>query len=198
MLTKKKLLVTLSALACSLSIFYACKSLKTQSVAPPASETSSANTPASKPRILVFTKTKGYYHESIPTGAAAIVKLGNENNFSVDTTADARYFVEDSLKNYTAVIFLSTTGNVLNADQQVAFERYIQAGGNFMGIHAATDTEYDWPWYNKLVGAQFLSHPKQQKLPLMFLIKTIRPLLSYQTNGNALMNCIIIKAFSRT
>ncbi len=171
MLTKKKLLLALTGVACSLSIFYACKSLKTQSVATSAENSSAANPSASKPRIFVFTKTKGYYHESIPTGAAAVMKLGNENNFSVDTTADARYFVEDSLKNYTAVIFLSTTGNVLNADQQVAFERYIQAGGNFMGIHAATDTEYDWPWYNKLVGAQFLSHPRQQKVTINVIDK---------------------------
>ncbi len=160
---KRKLYLTITAVACLLTIFFACKSLKTQSGAPSASETSSENTPASKPRILVFTKTKGYYHESIPAGVAAIIKLGKENNFSVDTTSDARYFAEDSLKNYSAVIFLSTTGNVLNADQQVAFERYIQAGGAYMGIHAATDTEYDWPWYNKLAGAYFASHPKQQK-----------------------------------
>ncbi|MEJ7678254.1 MAG: ThuA domain-containing protein [Segetibacter sp.] len=120
---------------------------------------------------MVFTKTKGYYHESIPAGAAAIIKLGQENNFSVDTTADARYFVEDSLKHYTVVIFLSTTGDVLNGDQQVAFERYIQAGGAFMGIHAAADTEYDWPWYNKLAGAQFLSHPRQQNVTINVLDK---------------------------
>jgi hypothetical protein len=90
-----------------------------------------------------------------PTGVAAIQKLGSENNFLVDSTRDAAYFVEDSLEKYSAVVFLSTTLNVLNADQQVAFERYIQAGGGFAGIHAAADTEYDWPWYNKLVGAQF-------------------------------------------
>jgi len=171
MLTKKKLFITLIAVACSLTVFYACKSLKTQSGTTPATGASSAAASASQPRLLVFTKTKGYYHESIPTGVAAIMKLGKENNFSVDTTADATSFVEDSLKHYSAVIFLSTTGNVLNADQQVAFERYIQAGGNFMGIHAATDTEYDWPWYNKLVGAQFLSHPRQQKVTINVLDK---------------------------
>ncbi len=171
MLTKKKLFITLIAVACSLTVFYACKSLKTQSGIASATGASSAAASASKPRLLVFTKTKGYYHESIPTGVAAIMKLGKENNFSVDTTADATYFVEDSLKHYSAVIFLSTTGNVLNGDQQVAFERYIQAGGNFMGIHAATDTEYDWPWYNKLVGAQFLSHPRQQNVTINVLDK---------------------------
>lgn len=115
--------------------------------------------PTKSPRILVFSKTSGFYHQSIPSGIAAIQKLGKENNFQVDTTKNAAYFVEDSLKKYSAVVFLSTTQNVLNADQQVAFERYIQAGGGFMGIHAAADTEYNWPWYNKLVGAYFLSHP---------------------------------------
>src|SRR4051812_10036821 len=140
MLTKKRLIFTLTAVACSLTIFYACKSLKTQSSLPSTVENPPGTNSQARPRILVFTKTKGYYHESIPAGAAAIIRLGQQNNFSVDTTADARYFVEDSLKNYAAVIFLSTTGNVLDADQQVAFERYIQAGGGFMGIHAATDT----------------------------------------------------------
>jgi cytochrome c len=112
-----------------------------------------------KPRVLVFAKTKGYHHESIPAGIAAIQKLGLENNFAVDTTTDASFFQEDKLKDYKAVIFLSTTGDVLNADQQVAFERFIQAGGGYVGVHAAADTEYGWPWYNKLVGAYFASHP---------------------------------------
>jgi cytochrome c len=82
-----------------------------------------------KPRVLVFGKTAGYYHTSIPTGIAAIQKLGSENDFLVDSTKDGSYFNEDSLKNYSAVIFLSTTLDVLNSDQQVAFERYIQSGG---------------------------------------------------------------------
>jgi cytochrome c len=110
-------------------------------------------------KVLVFTKTTGYVHESIPAGIAAIQKLGAENNFKVDTTRDASVFTEDGLSQYKAVIFLSTTGDVLNSDQQVAFERYIQAGGGFVGIHSAADTEYEWPWYGKLVGAYFKSHP---------------------------------------
>ena len=112
-----------------------------------------------KPRILVFSKTAGWHHESIPTGIAAIEKLGKENKFDVDTTTNSAYFREDSLKKYKAVVFLSTTGDVLNPAEQAAFERYIQAGGSYVGIHAAADTEYDWPWYNKLVGAYFLNHP---------------------------------------
>ena len=90
---------------------------------------------------------------------AALQLLGQENGFGVDTTRDARYFVQDSLQQYSAVIFLSTTMNVLNADQQVAFERYIQSGGGFVGIHAAADTEYDWGWYGRMVGGYFLTHP---------------------------------------
>jgi cytochrome c len=110
-------------------------------------------------KVLVFSKTTGYRHASIPQGIAAIKKLGKLHNFIVDTTENAANFTEDNLKQYKAVIFLSTTGNVLNVAQQADFERYIQAGGGYVGIHAATDTEYGWPWYNKLVGAYFKSHP---------------------------------------
>jgi cytochrome c len=112
-----------------------------------------------KAGVLVFSRTKGYYHESIPAGLAAIQKLGSENNFQVDTTKDASKFTTDNLKKYKAIIFLSTTGDVLNAEQQSALEDYIKNGGGFVGIHAAADTEYEWPWYNKLVGGYFKSHP---------------------------------------
>jgi glucose/arabinose dehydrogenase/cytochrome c551/c552/type 1 glutamine amidotransferase len=111
------------------------------------------------PKVLVFSKTLGFKHASIPSGMAAIQKLGAENGFEVDTTKNADTFNEENLKQYSTIIFLSTTGNVLDAKQEAAFERYIQAGGGFVGVHAATDTEYDWGWYNKLVGAYFLSHP---------------------------------------
>ncbi len=117
------------------------------------------NKRSGKARVLVFSKTMGWHHSSIPNGIAAIQKLGSENNFDVDTTTDASYFNEDSLKNYSAVIFLSTTGNVLDFKQEIAFERYIQAGGGYVGIHAAADTEYDWGWYGRLVGGYFYDHP---------------------------------------
>ena len=109
--------------------------------------------------VLVFSKTSGYYHESIPDGIAAIQKLGSENDFQVDTTKDASKFTESNLRKYKAIVFLSTTQDVLNDDQQKAMESYIKSGGGFVGIHAAADTEYKWPWYNKLVGAYFKSHP---------------------------------------
>jgi cytochrome c len=122
-----------------------------------------------KPRVLVFSKTAGFVHSSIPTGIAAVQKLGQDNGFDVDTTKNAAYFNDDSLKRYSAVVFLSTTGNVLDYRQEAAFERYIQAGGGFVGVHAATDTEYDWKWYGKLVGAYFKSHPRPQSA--RFIIK---------------------------
>jgi len=115
--------------------------------------------PAAPPRVLVFSKTAGFRHSSIETGIAAVRKLGAENGFDVDATEDASVFTEQGLKPYRAVIFLSTTGDVLNAPQQDAFERYIRAGGGWVGVHSATDTEYDWPWYGRLAGAWFVSHP---------------------------------------
>ncbi len=123
-------------------------------------------------KILVFSRTLGYHHASIPTGIAAIQKIGKENNMEVDTTTDANFFNAKQLEKYAAVVFLSTTGNVLNDEQQTAFENYIKKGGGFVGIHAATDTEYDWAWYNQLVGAYFKSHPKQQEAVLHIIDPT--------------------------
>ena len=117
-------------------------------------------------KVLVFSKTAGFRHGSIESGITAVKKLGVENNFKVIATEDANYFIEDSLKQYSTVVFLNTTMNVLNDVQQADFERYIQAGGGFVGVHAATDTEYDWPWYNKLVGAYFNGHPRVQEATL--------------------------------
>ncbi len=109
--------------------------------------------------ILVFSKTAGFRHSNIDEGIAAIQQLGADNNVAVDATEDATAFTEDNLDNYAAVVFLSTTGDVLNASQQAAFENYVQTGGGFAGIHAASDTEYDWAWYGDLVGAYFQGHP---------------------------------------
>ncbi|MDQ3291728.1 MAG: ThuA domain-containing protein [Bacteroidota bacterium] len=115
-----------------------------------------------KPKILIFSKTSGYHHASIAAGKLALMRLASDNDMEADTTTNSAAFTDENLKQYAAVVFLSTTGDVLNNYQEAAFERYIQAGGGFMGIHAAADTEYDWGWYGRLVGAYFLNHPKQQ------------------------------------
>lgn len=126
---------------------------------PAQTATSVADNPLKGQKVLVFSKTRGFRHASIPDGIRAIQLLGRKHEFTVDTTENAARFTEENLKQYRTVIFLSTTGDVLNDRQQADFERYIQAGGSYVGVHAATDTEYDWPWYNKLAGGQFLSHP---------------------------------------
>ena len=122
-------------------------------------------------KILIFSKTLEFRHASIDKGVQSISEFVESNDIQVDATEDASYFTEDSLKQYSAVVFLNTTGNVLNSIQQAEFERYIQAGGGFVGIHAATDTEYNWPWYNKLVGAYFEGHPAIQEASIEIVEK---------------------------
>jgi type 1 glutamine amidotransferase len=118
--------------------------------------------PAEGFAVLVFSRTAGFRHDSIPAGLAALEELAGRSGFTVVATEDPAQFTEGSLAPYAAVVWLSTTGDVLDAEQQFAFERYIQDGGGFVGIHAAADTEYDWPWYGGLVGAYFASHPPVQ------------------------------------
>ncbi|MEZ4699022.1 MAG: ThuA domain-containing protein [Rhodothermales bacterium] len=112
-----------------------------------------------QPRLLVFSKTAGFRHDSIEPGIEAVRALGAANGFAVDATEDAAAFTEQNLQAYRAVVFLNTTGDVLDAMQQNAFERFIQGGGGYVGIHAATDTEYEWAWYGRLAGAYFANHP---------------------------------------
>lgn len=110
-------------------------------------------------KLLVFSKTTAFRHDSIEPGIEAIKKMAAEKGFEADFTEDASVFTEKQLAQYTAVVFLNTTGDILDNRQQEVFERYIQAGGGYVGIHSATDTEYDWPWYGELAGAWFLDHP---------------------------------------
>ena len=113
--------------------------------------------PGEPPHVLVFTKTKAYRHKNISDGVYALREIG-KGIFVVEQTEDSGVFTSDNLKRFSAVVFFSTTGDVLNKEQQGAFEQYIHSGGGFVGIHAASDTEYDWPWYGQLVGAWFKDH----------------------------------------
>lgn len=113
-------------------------------------------------KVLLFTKTDGFHHESINEGVTAIKQLAIRNTFSVDWQENASVFTDKDLEKYQAVIFLNTTGNILNEQQQAAFEKFIKAGKGFVGIHSASDTEYDWAWYTKMVGMMFKIHPQQQ------------------------------------
>nr|WP_189936181.1 ThuA domain-containing protein [Streptomyces sulfonofaciens] len=113
--------------------------------------------------VLVFSKTAGFRHDSIPAGIQAITELGAANGFTVTATEDAGAFTSGNLAKYEAVVFLSTTGDVLDDTQQNAFQAYVDGGGGYLGVHAAADTEYDWPYYGTLVGAWFQSHPAPQQ-----------------------------------
>src|SRR5687768_15624572 len=129
-------------------------------VAPAAAAPAGAGA-AGHPRFsaLVFSKTAAFRHDSIPAATVAIRQLGARHHFRVDATEDAAAFTDANLARYDVVIWLSTTGDVLDDTQQAAFERYIRRGGGYAGIHAASDTEYDWSWYGGLVGAYFRDHP---------------------------------------
>jgi type 1 glutamine amidotransferase len=114
---------------------------------------------AQERRLLVFSKTAGFRHSSIAPAIAALRARAAEEGVLLDATEDARAFTRANLARYDAVVFLSTTGDVLDAAQQSALEAYVRSGGGFVGVHSASDTEYDWPWYGELVGAYFASHP---------------------------------------
>lgn len=114
------------------------------------------------PRILLFTRTRGFRHASISDGIQMFDDLARDQGWDVLHTEDAGLFSPTGLAGYDLIVFLNTTGDVLNAEQQSAMEDFIRSGGSFMGIHSATDTEYGWPWYGELVGAYFDGHPAVQ------------------------------------
>ncbi len=126
--------------------------------------TASSSAAETEPRfaVLVFSKTTGFRHNSIPQAITAIKALGADHGFAVDSTEDAARFTDARLAGYKVVVFLSTTGDVLDNGQKAAFERYIRSGGGFVGVHSASDTEYRWAWYGRLVGAYFAHHPEIQ------------------------------------
>lgn len=113
-------------------------------------------------RILVFTRTTGFRHDSIPDGVAAIRRIAGESGMTVDATEDPGAFTDANLARYRLVVFLLTTGDVLDAGEQAALERRLRTGGGWVGVHSASDTEYDWPFYGQLVGAYFAGHPAVQ------------------------------------
>jgi len=119
-------------------------------------------------KVLVFSKTTGFRHDSIPTGITAIRNLGAANNFTVDATENDALFTDANLAQYKTVIFLSATGDPVSTQpEKDAFQRYIEHGGGFVGVHAAADSGYSWAWYGKLVGAYFKQHPAIQPARLV-------------------------------
>lgn len=113
-------------------------------------------------KALVVTTTNGWHHESLHAGFIALKELATRNFFDVVLLENPRGFTDKYLEQFQVVIFLNTTGDIFNADQQKVMEKFIQSGKGFVGIHSASDTEYDWEWYTKLVGRMFHIHPAVQ------------------------------------
>lgn len=113
--------------------------------------------------VLVFTKTNGFRHASIETGVNTLRELGTANNWIIQHSEDSLVFTPENLKNLDLIVFLNTTGDILGSEQEEAFKNYMVGGGSFFGIHAASDTEYDWPWYGDFIGGYFISHPQTQQ-----------------------------------
>jgi uncharacterized protein len=118
---------------------------------------------------LIVTTTNGWHHESLHYGVVALEEMATRNFFDIELLQDPNSFNDSFLKQFQVIIFLNTTGDILNASQQKVMERFIQSGKGFVGIHSASDTEYDWDWYTKLVGRMFYIHPVIQTAKLQIL-----------------------------
>ena len=115
-------------------------------------------------QVLAFTKTTGFRHDSIGAGLELLNQLGTQHDFTVTNSEDGADFTDENLTQYAVVVFMNASGELLDDTQQGAFQRYIQAGGGYMGVHCASCAEGDWAWYGELVGARFSGHPAIQEL----------------------------------
>jgi type 1 glutamine amidotransferase len=118
---------------------------------------------ASPLKLLVFSKTAGFRHDCIPVGQEMLKAICEREGWVAHFTEDADWFQPKLLKSFDVALFLCTTQDVLNDEQQAAFQSWFESGKGYVGIHSAADTEYDWPWYGELVGAWFSGHPRIQK-----------------------------------
>jgi len=133
-------------------------------------------------KALLVTTTRGWHHESLHSGVLAIQQLGVKNNFDVTLWEDPNGFTDKYLEQFKVVIFLNTTGDIFDSAQQKVMERFIQSGKGFVGIHSASDTEYDWPWYTKMVGRMFHIHPAVQTARLTILDSSFPGLQGFTGN----------------
>ncbi|HEY5553210.1 MAG TPA: ThuA domain-containing protein [Opitutaceae bacterium] len=123
----------------------------------------STSVAGASPAILVFSKTAGFRHDSIPDGIAMLWRIAGEEKWAIEATEDAAAFTAENLARFDAIVFLSTTQDVLTDEQMAAMRDHLRSGRGFVGIHAASDTEYGDEWYARLIGAQFARHPKVQE-----------------------------------
>ena len=133
-------------------------------------------------KVLLVTTTRGWHHESLHYGVLAIEQLGIKNFFDVVLWEDPNGFTDKYLEQFQAVIFLNTTGDIFDSVQQKVMERFIESGKGFVGIHSASDTEYDWDWYTKLVGRMFHIHPVIQTARLNIIDSSFPGLQGFTGN----------------
>jgi len=135
--------------------------------------TSSLTVTAKKKKVLLYTKNgEGFVHKNIPSSIKAITKICQENKIEIDVSEDPSLFTEENLKQYDALIFSNTNNGIFDTDEQkLAFQRYIQAGGSFVGIHSATGSEREWPWFWKMIGGKFRRHAPNQDFTVKVLDK---------------------------
>lgn len=114
---------------------------------------------AAPDRVLIFSRTTGWRHDSIPVTVSTVKELANAEGMAVDHSEDAGHFTAQNLARYRVIVFANTTGDILDEAQQAALQQFMRAGGGFVGVHSAADTEKTWPWYGELVGALFDNHP---------------------------------------
>lgn len=133
-------------------------------------------------KALLVTTTRGWHHESLHSGVLAIQQLGIKNHFDVELLQNPGGFNDKYLEQFKVIIFLNTTGDILDSAQEKAMERFIRSGKGFVGIHSASDTEYEWEWYTKLVGRMFYVHPAIQTAKLNIIDTTFPGLQGFANN----------------
>ncbi len=132
-------------------------------------------------RVLAFSQVEPgiYHHLSNLDGIALIEKLGKQRGWSVDVTHDSGSFNEERLTQYDVVAFINSTGNILNENEEAAFEKFVQNGGGYVGTHSAADTEHGWEWYGKMIGGYFKSHPTVDQVATTHLENKDHPALAH-------------------
>lgn len=148
-----------------------------------------------KTKVLVYTRNgKGYVHDNIPSAVAAIRKLAGEHGFKIDVSDDPAVFTDDNLKQYTFLLFPSTNNDVFDTEaQRIAFRRYIQAGGGFVGLHSVIGTERNWRWFKMMLGGSFVWHPKFQPLEIRVIDKQHPSVAGFQSVWKKQDECYFMK-----
>jgi type 1 glutamine amidotransferase len=130
-------------------------------------------------KVLIFTRTKGFRHGSIPTAAKAIAMMGEKTGaYSAVHSEDPNMFEADKLKDFDAVFMINTTGECLDegdAEKHARLKQnlvdFVKGGKGLAGTHSATDTYGGWKEYNDMMGGAFNGHPWHEAVPVRLLDK---------------------------